>query len=73
VKRSLAGFPRLKFAVLGCVVNGRGVLGVAYYGFVGAGRGMVTLYRGREVARRNVPEEVAVEVLRQLIIDEMEV
>jgi (E)-4-hydroxy-3-methylbut-2-enyl-diphosphate synthase len=71
VKGALAGFPRLKIAVMGCIVNGPGEMGDADYGYVGAGRGKVTLYKGKDVARRNVPEEEAVEALRQLITAEM--
>jgi (E)-4-hydroxy-3-methylbut-2-enyl-diphosphate synthase len=67
VKRALSGFPRLKIAVMGCIVNGPGEMGDADYGYVGAGRGNVTLYKGGRVARTGVPEREAVEVLKELI------
>jgi (E)-4-hydroxy-3-methylbut-2-enyl-diphosphate synthase len=69
VKRVLSGFPRLKIAVMGCVVNGPGEMGDADYGYVGAGRGLVTLYKGGRVARREVPEGEAVEALRRLVME----
>ena len=72
VKRALSCFPRLKIAVMGCVVNGPGEMGDADYGYVGAGRGKVTLYKGGAVARANVAEGEAVEELRKLIVAGME-
>jgi (E)-4-hydroxy-3-methylbut-2-enyl-diphosphate synthase len=72
VKRELSCFPRLKIAVMGCIVNGPGEMGDADYGYVGAGRGKVTLYKGKDVAWANVPEEMAARVLKELIMQEME-
>jgi (E)-4-hydroxy-3-methylbut-2-enyl-diphosphate synthase len=72
VKRELSCFPRLKIAIMGCIVNGPGEMGDADYGYVGAGRGKVTLYKGKQVARANVPEEMAAKVLKDLITKEME-
>jgi (E)-4-hydroxy-3-methylbut-2-enyl-diphosphate synthase len=72
VKQALSRFPRLKIAIMGCIVNGPGEMGDADYGYVGAGNGKVTLYKGGRVVRPNVPEGEAVEVLKQLITKEME-
>jgi (E)-4-hydroxy-3-methylbut-2-enyl-diphosphate synthase len=71
VKSALSCFPRLKIAVMGCIVNGPGEMGDADYGYVGAGRGKVTLYKGGEVARRDLPEAEAVEALKQLITKDL--
>ncbi|MDE7119309.1 MAG: flavodoxin-dependent (E)-4-hydroxy-3-methylbut-2-enyl-diphosphate synthase, partial [Muribaculaceae bacterium] len=48
VKEAVAGFPGLKIAVMGCVVNGPGEMADADYGYVGAGVGRVSLYRGKQ-------------------------
>jgi (E)-4-hydroxy-3-methylbut-2-enyl-diphosphate synthase len=72
VKCALSCFPRLKIAVMGCIVNGPGEMGDADYGYVGAGHGKVTLYKGGQVVRQNVPESEAVEALKQLITKEIE-
>ncbi len=57
----------LKIGVMGCIVNGPGEMADADYGYVGAARGKVSLYRGREVVFRNVPQEEAIEQLVELI------
>ncbi|MCX6244479.1 MAG: (E)-4-hydroxy-3-methylbut-2-enyl-diphosphate synthase [Bacteroidetes bacterium] len=57
----------LKIAVMGCIVNGPGEMADADYGYVGAGKGKVMLYKGREVVKKNVDESVAVEELINLI------
>ena len=57
----------LKIAVMGCIVNGPGEMADADYGYVGAGKGKITLYKSREVVRRNIPEAEAVEALLELI------
>ena len=59
----------VKIGVMGCVVNGPGEMADAHYGYVGAGRGKITLYRGREVVRQNIDQSEAVEALVQLIKD----
>lgn len=71
VKQALSCFPGLKIAVMGCIVNGPGEMGDADYGYVGAGPGKVTLYKGGKVALANVPEEKAAEELRSLIAKDM--
>lgn len=57
----------LKIAIMGCIVNGPGEMADADYGYVGAARHKVSLYRGRECVQKNIPEEEAVECLLQLI------
>ncbi|MDR1676401.1 MAG: 4-hydroxy-3-methylbut-2-en-1-yl diphosphate synthase [Tannerella sp.] len=67
VKAATSHLKGLKIAVMGCIVNGPGEMADADYGYVGAGRGCVNLYRGRECRRRNIPEKEAVQQLIQLI------
>lgn len=57
----------LKIGIMGCIVNGPGEMADADFGYVGSGPGKITLYKGREVVKRNVPEEVAVEELIGLL------
>lgn len=67
VKARFGNMPGLKIAVMGCIVNGPGEMADADYGYVGAGADLVTLYRGREVVERNVPQAEALERLEKLI------
>lgn len=57
----------LKIGVMGCIVNGPGEMADADYGYVGAGRGQVSLYKQKECIRKNIPQEEAVEQLIELI------
>ena len=57
----------LKIGIMGCVVNGPGEMADADYGYVGAAAGRITLYKGREVVERNIPQEEAIERLIELI------
>lgn len=57
----------LKIGVMGCIVNGPGEMADADYGYVGSGRGRITLYRGKEVVKRNIPEAEALDALIDLI------
>ncbi|MEP6615110.1 MAG: (E)-4-hydroxy-3-methylbut-2-enyl-diphosphate synthase [Ginsengibacter sp.] len=57
----------VKIAIMGCIVNGPGEMADADFGYVGSGPGKVTLYRGKEVIKRSVAEEVAVSELINLI------
>lgn len=57
----------VKIAIMGCIVNGPGEMADADYGYVGSGPGKVTLYRGKEVIKRAVPEAIAVTELINLI------
>ncbi len=59
----------LKIAVMGCIVNGPGEMADAHYGYVGAGKGKITLYKGQEIIKRNIDEAMAVEELIRLIRD----
>ncbi|MEJ7609625.1 MAG: (E)-4-hydroxy-3-methylbut-2-enyl-diphosphate synthase [Ferruginibacter sp.] len=57
----------LKIAVMGCIVNGPGEMADADFGYVGSGSGKITLYRGKEVMKRNIQSEVAVDELINLL------
>lgn len=57
----------IKIGIMGCIVNGPGEMADADYGYVGSGPGRITLYRGKEVVRRNVPAAQAVDQLIELI------
>ena len=57
----------IKIAIMGCIVNGPGEMADADYGYVGSGPGRITLYRSKEVVRRNVPAAEAVDQLIGLI------
>ena len=53
----------IKIGIMGCIVNGPGEMADADYGYVGVGKGKIALYRGQEVIKKAVPEELAVEEL----------
>jgi (E)-4-hydroxy-3-methylbut-2-enyl-diphosphate synthase len=59
----------IKIAIMGCIVNGPGEMADADYGYVGSGVGKITLYKGKEVVKRNIPSENAVNELIDLIRD----
>ncbi len=67
VKAATSSLKGLKIGVMGCVVNGPGEMADADYGYVGAGVGRVSLYRGKECVRKNIPAEEAVDALTALI------
>ena len=67
VKKATAHLTGLKIAVMGCIVNGPGEMADADYGYVGAGRDRISLYRGKECVLKNIPQEEAVEQLLALI------
>ena len=67
VKAATAHLKGLKIAVMGCIVNGPGEMADADYGYVGAGRGRISLYKGKECVLKNIPQEEAVEQLLKLI------
>lgn len=67
VKAATAGMPGLKIAVMGCIVNGPGEMADADYGYVGAGVGRISLYKGRDCVLKNIPESEAVDRLLELI------
>jgi (E)-4-hydroxy-3-methylbut-2-enyl-diphosphate synthase len=57
----------VKIGIMGCIVNGPGEMADADYGYVGSGVGKITLYRGKEVIKKSVPSETAVDGLIDLI------
>lgn len=57
----------LKIAVMGCIVNGPGEMADADYGVVGSQKGKVNLYKGKELVRKNIDEEEALNALIELI------
>ena len=67
VKEATQGFVGLKIAVMGCIVNGPGEMADADFGYIGAGMGKVSLYKGKECVMKNIPEEDAIDKLLELI------
>ncbi len=67
IKEATADMKGLKIGIMGCIVNGPGEMADADYGYVGAARGKISLYRNKECVEKNIPEEEAVEHLLQLI------
>ena len=67
IKKATAHLKGLKIGIMGCIVNGPGEMADADYGYVGAGRGKVSLYKKKECIQKNIPEEEAVEKLIELI------
>jgi len=57
----------IKIGIMGCIVNGPGEMADADYGYVGTGQGKITLYKEKNVVKKNVPEEKAVDELIELI------
>ena len=57
----------VKIAIMGCIVNGPGEMADADFGYVGSGPGKITLYKGKEVVKRNVDSDVAVDELINLL------
>jgi (E)-4-hydroxy-3-methylbut-2-enyl-diphosphate synthase len=67
IKAKTSHLKNLKIGVMGCIVNGPGEMADADYGYVGAAPERITLYRGREIVERNIPQEEAIEHLIALI------
>lgn len=67
VKAKTSHLKGLKIAVMGCIVNGPGEMSDADYGYMGAGKGTVNLYKKQTLVKRNVPEKDAVQALVDLI------
>ena len=67
IKAATSHLKGLKIGIMGCIVNGPGEMADADYGYVGAGRGKVSLYKKKECIEKNIPEEEAVERLIALI------
>jgi len=67
VKAATSHLKGLKIGIMGCIVNGPGEMADADYGYVGAGHGRISLYKGKNCIRKNIPEAEAVEQLVCLI------
>ena len=67
IKAATSHLVGLKIGIMGCIVNGPGEMADADYGYVGAGRGKISLYRAKECVAKNIPEAEAVERLLELI------
>ncbi len=69
IKQRTGHLKGLKIAVMGCIVNGPGEMADADYGYVGAGSGRVSLYKGKELVKGNIKSENALDLLVDLIKD----
>lgn len=67
IKERTSHLKGLKIAVMGCIVNGPGEMADAHYGYVGAGNGRITLYKGKKVIEKNIAESEALDKLIELI------
>ncbi len=67
IRRKTDHLKGVKIAIMGCIVNGPGEMADADYGYVGSGQGKITLYKGREVVKKNINAEVAVDELIDII------
>ena len=71
IKAATAHLKGLKIAIMGCIVNGPGEMADADYGYVGAARGKVSLYKQKVCIEKNIPEEEAVERLLHFIEEDL--
>ena len=69
VKEATSHLKGLKIGVMGCIVNGPGEMADADYGYVGAAAGHVSLYKGKECVKKNIPQAEAIPLLIELIKD----
>lgn len=67
IKAATTHLPPMKIAVMGCIVNGPGEMADADYGYVGAARGKISLYKGKQCIEKNIDESQAVEKLLEFI------
>lgn len=67
IKAATKDMVGLKIGIMGCIVNGPGEMADADYGYVGAGRGKISLYKAKECIEKNIPEEEAVDRLIEFI------
>jgi len=67
IKKATSHLKGLKIGIMGCIVNGPGEMADADYGYVGAGKGRISLYKGKTCVLKDIPEEDAVEQLVGLI------
>ena len=72
IKEATKDLVGLKIGIMGCIVNGPGEMADADYGYVGAGRGKISLYRQKECVEKNIPEAEAVEHLLKLIKEDQQ-
>lgn len=70
IKERMGHLKGVRIAIMGCIVNGPGEMGEADFGYIGAGPGKISLYKGHEVVKKNIPEEGAVDELINLIKEE---
>lgn len=67
IKTATGHLKGLKIGVMGCIVNGPGEMADADYGYVGMGNGNISLYKGKEIKKKSIAEDIAVEELIRLI------
>jgi (E)-4-hydroxy-3-methylbut-2-enyl-diphosphate synthase len=67
IRERTSHLKHLKIGIMGCIVNGPGEMADADYGYVGAGPGKITLYKNKQIVKRNIPEDEAVEELIAII------
>ena len=72
IKAATSHLVGVKIGIMGCIVNGPGEMADADYGYVGAGRGKISLYRQKVCVEKNIPEEEAVDKLLELIAKDRE-
>ncbi|MCK4663809.1 MAG: (E)-4-hydroxy-3-methylbut-2-enyl-diphosphate synthase [Bacteroidales bacterium] len=69
IRKQTSHLKGLKIGIMGCIVNGPGEMADADYGYVGSGKGKITLYKGQNIIKKNIPSEKAVDELISLIKD----
>ncbi len=67
IKERTSNIKNIKIGIMGCIVNGPGEMADADYGYVGSGIGKISLYKGKEVIKKNIPENNAINELIELI------
>ncbi len=67
IRKRTSHLKGVKIGIMGCIVNGPGEMADADYGYVGSGQGKITLYKGKEIVKRNIPSSGAVDALVELI------
>ena len=73
IKKATSHLAGLKIGIMGCIVNGPGEMADADYGYVGAGRGKISLYKQKVCVEKNIPEEEAVDKLLELINSDIKI
>ncbi len=69
VKEELPGYPTLKIAIMGCMVNGPGEMADAHFGLIAAGKELVHLFRGKVLMKKNIPPAEAIATIRKMASD----